>query len=566
MKHLFLLVTLIITTQQIGVTQHCSESVAYAFLHGNDVKAAFRNGGDMFWTGAGSAQYQVPYTNSSSTSSLFAAALWMGGQDKNGNLHLAAQTYRMSGNDYWAGPINDTTGHPSNLDCQNFDQLWIVNKVAILALLADFADGTIDNTPDNSLLRWPAKGNPHFQGLVGFSLPNKDLAPFFDQNNDGIYNPYEGDYPTYEQNLPNAFANEMLWSIFNDNGNGNIHGASGGTPLNVEVHQMALAFSCSSDSLISRTIFTRHKIISKNPETIHEFKLGLWLDPDLGCHTDDFVGTVPSMNTMYVYNRDNNDDNSCVPGGIGYGHNPPVQAITFLNQPLEYTLYHTDSPSDPKGPPSTALGYHRMLSGQWTNGLPLSQGGTGYSQTNPSTNYVFPDNPNNSGGWSMISESLIGLDPRLVGSMVKDSLVLGESITLDIAYSYHRDLDSSNLQNVNLMYEQVPMVQDFYNNNFSCATITSVAEVKTPKNNKQLIQNDFKIYPNPSTDKIYVELGDQMVESVGLYSLLGQELQQQRKASGTIEFHRNGLLDGIYLIQIQTRQGIATQKVQLTSY
>ncbi len=209
MKHLFLLVTLLITTQQIGQTQSCPESAAHAFLNGNEVKAAFRNGGDIFWDGTGTPQYQVPYSNSSSLNTLFAGALWMGGYDEGNNLRVAAQTYRSSGNDYWAGPLNDTTGMVANASCQNFDQIWKVNHIAILVLLADFADGTIDNTPDNSLLRWPAKGNPHFQGLVGFALPDKDLAPFFDQNNDGIYNPYDGDYPTYEQNLINGFANEI---------------------------------------------------------------------------------------------------------------------------------------------------------------------------------------------------------------------------------------------------------------------------------------------------------------------------------------------------------------------
>lgn len=115
------------------------------------------------------------------------------------------------------------------------------------------------------------------------------------------------------------------------------------------------------------------------------------------------------------------------------------------------------------------------------------------------------------------------------------------------------------------MYQQVPKVQDFYDNNFSCAIINSIAEAKT-SNQTKTINNNFKIYPNPSTNNIYVELGEQTVKSVSLYSLLGQKLQEQLNPTGTIEFQRQQLPNGVYLIQIQTNQGIVSQKVQLTSY
>jgi hypothetical protein len=57
------------------------------------------------------------------------------------------------------------------------------------ALLSDleFAGYTIPKF----ILEWPAHGN----------LANKEdyyLAPFYDYNGDGNYNPYDGDYPGYE--------------------------------------------------------------------------------------------------------------------------------------------------------------------------------------------------------------------------------------------------------------------------------------------------------------------------------------------------------------------------------
>lgn len=564
MKQLFLLFILIISTQQVLTAQYPVESEALEYLQGNEVKAAFRNGGDFFWDGTRNAQYQVPYQSNNTPNSIFAAALWMGGYDEGNNLRVAAQTYRSSGNDYWAGPLNDTTGTIDSITSRNFDRIWKVNKTNIHTLLLDFADGTIDNTPDSSLLIWPAKGNPHFQAIMGFVLPNKDLAPFFDQNNDGNYNPYDGDYPTYEQNLANAFANEMLWSVFNDHGNGNdnnsgtgnVHTQSDGVPLKVEVHQLALAFDCPNDSLISRTIFTRHKIIAKDSQTIHNFKLGIWLDLELGCFNDDYVGTAPDLNTIYCYNSNNTD--SCSSSfGKGYGNNPPVQAISFLNHNLTKSIY--GNIPGPIGDPTSPLHYYRGLSGIFSDGTPLTYGNTGYNSSGGTpTDYLFPSNPNDSSGWSMVTENLVGSDLKIIGAIAKDSLVQGETFTVDIAYSYHRDLDSNHLQNVNLMYNQVPKIQDYYNQNFSCSIVNAVKETKL---STSTINNNFKVYPNPSTDKIYVELGEQMVQSVSLYSLLGQELQQQRNATGIIEFQRGNLVDGIYLIQIQTAQGILSKKV-----
>jgi len=209
--------------------------------------------------------------------------------------------------------------------------------------------------------------------------------------------------------------------------------------------------------------------------------------------------------------------------------------------------------------------YYRTLSGLFSDGTPLTYGNTGYNSSGGTpTDYLFPNNPNDTSGWSMYADSITYSDLKSVGSIHKDSLVSGETFTVDIAYSYHRDLDSNHLQNVNLMYNQVPKVQDFYNNNFSCSVISTVKEIETTTSNKTV--NDFKIYPNPSTDKISVELGDQMVKSVALYSLLGQKLQEQNNVTGIIEFKRNSLVNGVYLIQIQTKQGVYSQKVQFIAY
>ena len=71
----------------------------------NNVRAHLMTGGDMWWNiGEQVAAYEIP--KGSGKSSQFAASCWIGGFDKQGQLKVAAQTYRQDGNDYWPGALD----------------------------------------------------------------------------------------------------------------------------------------------------------------------------------------------------------------------------------------------------------------------------------------------------------------------------------------------------------------------------------------------------------------------------------------------------------------------------
>src|ERR1043165_9051596 len=89
---------------KIVQAQNCSPASAFNYLDINNVKARINNGGDMWWDLMNEAKYVVPKTGN--VSSLFAGALWIGGLDVQGNLHVAAQTYRQNGNDFFPGPLD----------------------------------------------------------------------------------------------------------------------------------------------------------------------------------------------------------------------------------------------------------------------------------------------------------------------------------------------------------------------------------------------------------------------------------------------------------------------------
>jgi hypothetical protein len=419
---------------------NCIASTSQKDLDINNVRALLRGGGDMWWDGNQTARYIVPNVDPASgepeVSSLFAGAVWLGAYDGGGNLILAAQTYRSGGNDYWTGPLDPELGTIEKSDCERWDKHFTVYGDDITLLRGDYLDPLnpgVQNTPSRGLLGWPAKGNPYFSEVHGFSILdyNQDLAPFVDANQDGIYDPWQGDHPiievsgceAYNYNNP-VYADQMTWWVYNDNGN--IHLQSDGQPMKMEVQVTAFAYR-TTDAINNQT-FYRYKLLNRNKLALNDTYFSLWSDPDLGCANDDYIGCDTITGMGYVYNQDLVDDNPCGTNGAGYGSNVPALAVDYFRGPLDSAgdqiglssfQYHINSGSDPKGDPSSALGYYRLISGFWPNGTPITFGGDGYDPSNTATTptpYVFPSFPNENGGgvWSMCSEGLSGLDQRFL--------------------------------------------------------------------------------------------------------------------------------------------------------
>ncbi len=349
------------------------------------------------------------------------------------------------------------------------------------------------------LLEWPGRGNPHFSTRMGYSLPDQDLAPFYDRNNDGIYDPLQGDYPVFKAGVAAAIAEEVLWTVFHSRDNG---GFNQGDAMQLEVQQTVYALDCGTNDLLNLSLFVNHKLINRGSKVLQNVHYANWNDFDLGCFVDDYIGSIPNKNTIYAYNADMNDEVVCnLNGAVGYGTNPPVQAVTFLNETLKTATYNVNGTSDPRGEPSTMLEYLNIFTGLFPNGTPITAGGDGYNpnSTNPAVQFVFPDNPNNMTGWSMASENLVGLDQRTLGIVERPTLGIGMTWEIDLMYSFHRGTGPHSLwSNVNLMYQQLDVLQQYYDNgleNVTCPAVTycSANCVYPGDANNNGIANDFDV-------------------------------------------------------------------------
>ena len=186
--------------------------------------------------------YEAPVLPADSTpiSPIYSGGIWMGGYDVAQNLHLAATRYSFQNEetDYYPGPLDDMgTTNPEN--CLFYDRFWAVSRVEIEAFQEDIADGSLSDSHPR-ILQWPAIGNPHFPFIYGIGPPNQALAPFVDINNDGVYNPFQGDYPKIK-------GDKALWWIFNDAAGP--HTESGGLAVGAEIQVMAYTFQTEDPDL-----------------------------------------------------------------------------------------------------------------------------------------------------------------------------------------------------------------------------------------------------------------------------------------------------------------------------
>ncbi len=419
----------------ISVGQNCAAAQSQIDLDVNNVTVGLLNGGDM-WSNLSDGRYIVPkpLPGASPVSAMYTSSLWIGGVDDLGNLKLAAQTYRQGGDDFWPGPIINGSAPV----CGYWDQHYVVYGSEITLVRLDFlADGTVDSVPDN-LLRWPGRGNPYYSNYFPTALPNQDLAPFYDEDSDGIYDPYNGDFPVLGiDGCDSTYADQMVWWVINDIGN--IHGQTGGDQLGVEIQTLAYSFIAPP---LDYSTFYNYKIINKSPDVLNDLYIGQFADPDLGCWDNDYVGCDKLRSMGIVYNATATDP-TCA--STGYGTSIPLVGIDLLKGPdddngnelgmTSFIYYNNDG--SPQGNPTNAAEFYGYLTGKWRDGSPIEHGGDGYNENTVPATHVYPGNPSDPNNWSECTVSNPPGDRRFIMSIGPLTLVPGaiKKMTSGVLYA-----------------------------------------------------------------------------------------------------------------------------------
>jgi hypothetical protein len=427
----------------------CTMPTASVDLDINNVRAKLMDAGDMWWDrGLEVARYEVPKIDppgsAASVSSLFAGAIWIGGLDQSLNLRVAAQTYRQGGNDFFAGPL-DANGSTDATTCNNYDYFWKVNATEVAAFKS-LTPGSGSSSTYPSIFYWPAKGNSYAVGANGVSITiNDDLAPWVDvDGNSSTYNPEAGDYPSFG-GAANTMPDQMIFWVYNDKGN--IHTETSSDPIGLQINTMAFAFKTSDD--VNSMTFYRYDLYNKSTNQLDSTYIAQWLDPDLGCANDDYIGCDSSLGLGICYNADATDQ----PCPNGYGSDIPMVGIDFFEGPKNaqgkqlgmtgFYYYYNTNPSG-LADPQNAVQYYGYMTGTWRDGTRFTFGGNAHGGTQ-TTKYVFTDAPNKSGintatgnpYWSMCNPTPITPgDVRIVESSGPFQLIPGsrQRVTVGIVW------------------------------------------------------------------------------------------------------------------------------------
>ncbi len=514
----------------------CNASTAQVDLNVNNVRARLLTGGDLWWDPVGGTpHYEVPKvppgSDQQSVHSIFAGALWIGGIDQLGQLKVSAQTYRQSGNDFWPGPL-DANGQIEQEVCNQFDRFWQVTGSDIDDFLArlEIAGGTLPpgQVPEN-LLQWPGKNNPYF---TSFNLPpNKDLAPFFDNDDDEVYDPTKGDYPVIDPTCGGVYGDQMIWWIFNDRGN--IHTETGGEAIGLEVNAIAFAFATNDE--VNNMTFYKYIIENKSTQPVDSVFFGQWVDSDLGQFNDDFVGCVPVEGLGICYNGDAVDEGF-------YGSSPPMVGVDFFRGPKK--IIGMDSEGNPEyqelgmtsflyynndfsitGNPENASHFYGYLAGVWKDGTPFTYGGNGYGGTVPYP-FMFPNDPsdNSENAWSECSANNTPDDRRFLQSSGPFLLTPGAVNDVIIGVVWVRD----GLQ-------------------YPCPSFEPI--IRADKKAQALFDNCFKLQDGPDAPNILIrELDQELIISLWNDTLISNNAFE-RYAEPDIVLANQGFPDSMFNFQ-----------------
>ena len=444
--------------REINFREDCTPPKAQIDQSVNNVRARLTSGGDVWWDQEdGKYVVPIPAPGEPEVSSLFAGAVWIGGTDNAGNLKLAATTYRDGSNlDFYSGPLNGN-GVTDLEVCLDWDRFFKVEGVNIDRHIRNYKKAEsagvpyeCDSIPDD-VKYWPGRGNEFFTEKFDFELPDniQGLGSFRDIDEDGYYEPCDGEYPIIEiRGCPDyVYPDEMFFWIYNDNGG--VHSQSLGSPIQMEVQVQAFAFATNDE--INDMTFQRYKLINRAISDIRDCYFAMWVDPDLGCHTDDYVGAVPEKDLMVVYNQDKLDGTdgcTCDNGVNTYCDRIPVLGVDYFRGPLAprnfddngqptitpqigeegdtiielgmtSLIYYNNrgigSHPNATTDPDFAAEYYNYLKGLWKDGTAITFGGSGYNLgSDDSIKYVFPDPPSDPSGWSMYAEQLGFGDRRTI--------------------------------------------------------------------------------------------------------------------------------------------------------
>ncbi len=449
--------------------------------------------------------FKVP--GNGQVSSIYAANWWCGATLPDGDTATLVGTYVASGQETMPGPISSNY----NAEYSNkYYKTWPMTVDLVNYHRSHYQENGYQLDP--TIAEWPAEGRPGVD--VG------PFAPYHDFNNNGTYDPLNGDYP--------AIPGDMALFYVRNSINNQVANTTGGKKLKLALSGFIYGFY-AFDGPLSKTVFIKTRVTNGGIEALTNLYVALWLDGDIGNSTDDFGGSIPGRNAVYMYNSDNQDEGTIA---TSYGENPPAQGYLWLNAPLSSAaVYNSSEMSEPFQGYSR---YYNYLSGKSALGLD-KVGGL----------YDFPGNPAEGGMDTEVGAGNAPGDRRLVAPTFIKELAPGEQVCLDGALVWAKG-EGNNLENVTELDTELGKIQQFYQDFLGGGCdyyASSVNMVSAPE--------PVSLYPNPAKEEVFVSGANYgVIATIVVVDVLGKELLH---IPFTPRFSVENLPAGLYHVRLLTK-------------
>lgn len=528
-----------------------------AFLDVNNVKALVNSNGRLFNFDAEHYYFEIP--KDSGTNTIFEMDLMIGGKNSSGITYLNMDRYNTD--ELWkAGPL-DTTDAINDSVADFYQRVWNVLRAEIEYHRQHWWEAGY--TIPEAILNWPAHGDQ----ALNFA---KNLAPYIDENNNGIYDPQNGDYPFIK-------GDQAIFFICNNP----VNPISSIQSMGIEIHGMMYAFNCAVNSLFNTSAFLDLKVINRSNTSFHEAFFGAFVDTDIGGSKDDYVGCFVDLQSMYGINGDSIDE-SC-DGAMGYYDYPPAQGITLLKGPkadlndgIDNNFNNTiDESGETIGltsfianmaneniPPSledVISDYYAKMRGLITDSQSLKWN---YDSTSAECKYEYPgtSDPNwiGTGGipqtptnWSEYTMGNMPNERRSVMSSGPFTFNQGDSKDITLAFVYAQKDGDEFFEVSDLLHYQIEKLFEYYAaDSVPCGG--SFSGIQTPNT-----PIGFEIFPNPASELVNISIdANYTTGSLQIFSISGQLMSNIPIYNNQTSILVSCLPQGIYLVRLSRSNAV----------
>jgi hypothetical protein len=293
------------------------------------------------------------------------------------------------------------------------------------------------------------------------------------------------------------------------------------------------------------------RVIYKGDESLQELYVGLFLNADIGCPTDDYFGFDKASNLLYFYNQDVVDgsltDSTCLYGGNyipTYGSHPPLLGVSIIDHSHNLGITATTLSQRFSDPTAPRLDVYNLneFEGLWLDGTPQTIGGDGYNPSSTdTTTYLFTDPPNDSNGWSMCAEDIDYLnDISLI--LTNGGYPVEQDKIIDLTY-------------VLIIVDDVAL---------PCPDITPVIDAlsmakELPVSNQRINTKvaSASVSPNPTKDQWNVIL-QESVNRATITDINGKVLKTLALQGKQFNIDSSDLPSGLYILQVVNNGGRTT--------